>query len=372
MDCFGLSQQDYETFRDKLNLKVGGQRVPLMASIEVTMGCNLRCKHCYIPFSQRAGTCEQELTLPEFERIFDEIAAEGCLWLLLTGGEPFSRPDFLQIYDAAKRRGFILSVYTNGTLLTEEIADHLAEWRPFVVEISLYGATQETYERVTGIPGSYARCMQGIALLKSRGIPVNLKSVVLTINRHELEQMQALSAKLGCEFRYDPNINAGIQGDLYPTRLRLTPEEIVALEAADPKHAAAWRETFDRNLHIEFDRKKMYNCGAGLGGFHIDGYGRMSMCMSARYPYYDLRKDSFKKGWDEFFPSIRAMEYADDFECKDCPLRLACAQCPGNAMCEMGKPDVRVPFLCALTHRRYQEFNNGQLPVVREKVEIKE
>ena len=100
---------------------------------------------------------------------------EGCLWFLLTGGEPLVRRDFLEIYQYIKRKGLLATVFTNGTLLTPKIADVLAEWRPFAIEITLYGRTQETYERVTGIPGSHARCMRGIELIMERGLPLNLK-----------------------------------------------------------------------------------------------------------------------------------------------------------------------------------------------------
>jgi len=99
MDCFSLTDLDYETFRDQLNLKAGNQRIPLVVSVEVTLGCNLRCKHCYVPMAQRAGAKQGELTVAEYDRIFSEFAEEGCLWLLLTGGEPLLRPDILVFLD---------------------------------------------------------------------------------------------------------------------------------------------------------------------------------------------------------------------------------------------------------------------------------
>ena len=56
-------------------------------------------------------------------------------------------------------------------MITPKVADCLAEWRPFAIEITLYGRTRETYERITGVPGSYDRCMRGIRLLLDRGLP---------------------------------------------------------------------------------------------------------------------------------------------------------------------------------------------------------
>ena len=89
----------------------------------------------------------------------DEITEAGCLWLLFTGGEIFARGEFLDIYTHAKQKGLLVTLFTNGTLINPKIADFLVHWRPFAIEITLYGRTKETYERVTGIPGSYERCM---------------------------------------------------------------------------------------------------------------------------------------------------------------------------------------------------------------------
>src|SRR5262249_52287734 len=91
-----------------------------------------------------------ELTTAEHRRILDEMAAAGCLWLLYTGGEIFARRDFLDIYTHARRNGFIVTLFTNATLITGKIADCLTEFRPLAVEVTLYGRTRETYERLTG------------------------------------------------------------------------------------------------------------------------------------------------------------------------------------------------------------------------------
>lgn len=361
MDCFSQTAIDYETFRNELNLKVGNQRVPLMASVEVTMGCNLRCKHCYVPIAQRVGPTEKELSLAEFERIFDEFVEEGVLWLLLTGGEPFERPDFLQIYDAAKRRGFILSLFTNGTHLTEEIVDHLAEWRPFDIEITLYGATEETYERVTGVPGSYARCMRGIELVLARNLHLKLKTVLMTLNQHELEGMKQFSADLGVDFRYDAVINPGIDGSLRPLQYRISPAQIIELESRDPKLEDAWRKNLQINYRASYDRTKKFICAAGLGGFHMDAYGRASLCMTARQPYFDLRQGSFHDCWQDFMLKAREGEYSPGFECRGCELRSICGQCPGMAQNEFGQDEQKVPFLCELAHLRYNYYLNGRL-----------
>ena len=113
------------------------------------------------------------------------------------------RDSFDTVYRAARERGLLVTVMTNGTLLTPEIADLFVELRPRAIEITMYGATEETYERVTQAPGSFARFRRALDLLRERSLPLMLKSVLLTLNRHELAMMRALAREFTATFRYD-------------------------------------------------------------------------------------------------------------------------------------------------------------------------
>src|SRR4029453_13908837 len=159
----------YGEFSQTFHRRTMREHLPLSGTIEVTRRCPLTCVHCYnnLPLADGAGA-STELTYAEHCRILDELADAGCLWLLFTGGEIFARRDFLDIYTYAKKKGFLITLFTNGTLITPRIADYLAVWRPFSIEITLYGLTKETYERLTGIPGSFEKCMRGIRLLRER------------------------------------------------------------------------------------------------------------------------------------------------------------------------------------------------------------
>ena len=357
MECSSINFLNYGDFSERLHHKLSQDHIPLNGSLEVTMRCNLRCEHCYLPLSQRKGSSQGELSFVEIQRIFSEISEAGCLWLLLTGGEPFLRQDFLQIYDDAKHKGFITTIFTNGTLVTERIADHLAEWRPFEIEVSLYGATQATYERVTGVPGSFARCMRGIELILERGLPLQLKSVLMTLNQQELIEMQQLSQSLGLRFRFDPVINAGIDGNLHPIQYRLPPEQIVSIEAEDPERAKQWPEVYAESRDVKIDTRQMYVCGAGQTAFHIDAEGKLCLCLSTRSPNYDLRQGSFKEGWSRFLPGVRSLESSPAYECLGCKLRIVCAQCPAMGLTEFGDAEAKVPFLCQLAHLRQEAFD---------------
>src|ERR1700722_5241974 len=186
-----MQQLSYQDFSASLHGSLFSQRIPINGTIEVTRRCPLTCLHCYnnLPL-QDLDARASELTYEEHCRILDEIVEAGCLWLLYTGGEIFARKDFLDIFTYAKRRGLLITLFTNGTLITPKIADYLTQYRPFGIEITLYGRTEETYERLTGVSGSYAKCLQGIKLLMERKLPLKLKTVAVTVNKHEIWEMK--------------------------------------------------------------------------------------------------------------------------------------------------------------------------------------
>jgi radical SAM protein with 4Fe4S-binding SPASM domain len=346
MDCPHIPELNASEFGDLLRASIGRQRIPVSGSMELTFRCNLRCAHCYVAHGHCGTSGQAELSDKETCDILDQLADEGCLWLLLTGGEPLLRPDFLDVYTYAKRKGFLVTLFTNGTLLTPRIADHLAEWPPRQVEITLYGRTHETYERVTGVPGSYARCMRGIELLLERGVPLGLKTMLLTLNKHELRDMQAYARELGLRFRYDAKVNAGLGGTRAPLAYRLDPEEIVQYELADAARLEDLRQFCERFVGKAVNGRHLYSCGAGLRSFHIDPYGKLSVCMMSRVPSYDLRCGSFREGWREF----RDQEPQGDYRCSQCELLSLCGQCPGWARLENGDPEQPVAFLCRVAH----------------------
>lgn len=358
MACAALPELSYSEFGRHLNARLEGRRVPLMGSFELTFRCNLRCRHCYLDGQHDGVAGQAELSYDEIRGIFDQVADAGCLWFLLTGGEPLARPDFAEIYTYAVRKGFLVSLFTNGTLLTPRIADLIAEYKPFKVEITLYGYTQATYERITGIPGSHRRCMQGIELLLERGIRLNLKTMLMTLNRHELEDMEAYAARLGADFRFDPLLNAGVEGAHDPLAYRLSPEEIVQIEFARPQLMAVWHQMRERYSDHYPEPDALYNCGAGLTSFHIDPYGKLSLCLLARAPGYDLRAGTFGEGWDGPLRAERFRKRQAPSPCATCDLLPLCGQCPALAALEWSDAEQRVDFCCQLGHLRAQALQN--------------
>ena len=142
-----------------------------------------------------------------------------------------------------------------------------------------------------------------------------------------------------------------------PTALRLSPEEAVAFEEADPERMESWAVFCKQYLGPRRNSERLYTCGAGRKSFHIDPYGMLSVCMSARHPSSDLRRGSFREAWDEFVPGVIGQPRLKENECTTCELLGLCGQCPGWApfrtwvACE-----ARVAYLCEVAHAESHAF----------------
>jgi radical SAM protein with 4Fe4S-binding SPASM domain len=350
-----MENERYEAWSLRLHKNGVARRTPLNGTIEVTRRCNLSCAHCYtnLPVGARKAK-ERELSTKEHSRLIDEMAESGCLWLLFTGGEIFVREDFLDIYSHAKERGLIVTLFTNGTLITPEIADYLAEWRPFSIEVTLYGRTRETYEGVTGVRGSYDRCLGGIQLLIERSLPLALKSLALRSNAHELRDMKRfVEDDLGLEFRFDAMLNPRIDGSRRPLALRLSPEAVVRLDLEDGTRGREWQRFC---AHFTGpgprDRESLYQCGGALHSFAVTPEGTLVPCVLSRRSGYDLRDGSFREGWHRFLGPLREEKARRQTRCSACRIKAMCGMCPANGELEQGDPEEPVEFLCRVAHLR--------------------
>jgi radical SAM protein with 4Fe4S-binding SPASM domain len=357
-----VQAQGYADFSRQFHAHLARHRVPADVTVEVTRRCPLACAHCYnnLPMGDQAAR-RGELTLDEHRRLLDELADAGTLWLLYTGGEIFARHDFLDIYTEAKRRGFIVTLFTNGTLITPRIADHLAEWRPFAIEITLYGATRETYEALTGVPGSYDKCLRGIRLLLERGLPLALKTVAVSINKHEVGAMKRLAADLGVRFKFDAMMSPRIDCGQSPLAVRLEPWEIVKMDLEDARRVADWRRLAERFRQIvaqdAYREEHVYHCGAGVRSCAVDPEGRLSLCVLSHADTYDWRRGNLREGWERFLREVRVRPAARVTKCTRCGIRDLCGMCPANGELEAGDPEAPVDFLCHVAHLRARSMD---------------
>jgi len=352
-----MEQLSYGAFSADLHQKQAGQRAPMQVSIEVTRRCPLECQHCYnnLPMGDQDAR-SREMTTEEHFRMLDELVEMGCFWLLYTGGEIFARKDFLEIYTYAKQKGFLITLFTNGTLITEKIADYLVEWPPFAIEITLYGRTRETYEALTMIPGSYDRCLRGIKLLRERGLPLKLKTVATSINKHEVVAMRQFAEdELGVEFKMDGQINPRIDCSQSPLAVRLTPEEVVALDMHAPKGVSEYRRLAKHDMenppNLTYD-DTVYFCGGGMNTFAINAYGEMGICVISQQETFDIRQSGLRPAWENSLFELRKRKRTRVTKCLQCRIQSLCGMCPANGEMENGDRESPVSFLCHVAHLR--------------------
>ena len=349
MDCPQTEMIEKTDFFERI--KNSGKRIPLSGSLEVTFRCNLRCAHCYLGDNRSGVPEQQELSKEEIFGILDQIADAGTLWFLLTGGEPFVRPDFMDIYRYAVHKGLLVTIFTNGTLLTPKIVAELAEFPPLLVEVTLYGATQATYERITGIPGSYERCLRGIDLLLERGIPLKLKTIVMRWNYDEFEAIKAFTASKGVDFRYDASLVGAMTNGHGPLPLRIKPEEVIALEESNIEMQTELQALLDRTGGKP-DNHKLYKCGAGLNSFHIDPYGFLFPCILSRAQNYNLLQGKFTDGWGIFLDQLRSQPSQPNEICDQCNYLILCRNCPGKSHLEHSNMYKPIEYFCQVGHLR--------------------
>lgn len=355
-DCPAIPIDPYSSFSRRVLGDVVQRRLPLIGALELTFRCNLRCVHCY------CEGCEtgRELDIDEYRRIIGELADAGCMWVLVTGGEPLLRKDFREIYSSLRQHGILPVLFTNATLVTPEMARFIAEWRPFNLEVSVYGATEETYENITGVEGSFQRCIDGIENLLAEGLRPGLKTMVIEANLDELEALYELAAGYGLPFRFDALLNATLGEGLGPTELRLPPETVLELDCRFSERRDTWSQFIDK-FGDNPPSETFFSCGAGINAFHIDPFGRLYPCTLARKEHYDLRSGSFIEGWNGKIRELRWRKPAGRHRCGECRLRSLCGCCPGRASLETGDPGGRIQYLCQVAALRAREFGDAEI-----------
>lgn len=341
----------YGAFTSQIRQAAISARRPLSVAVELTHRCPLSCRHCYNNLPQGDAASSRELTVAEHQRFVDELAEIGCLWLLYTGGEIFARKDFFPIYDHAHDRGMLVTLFTNGVLVNERAVEHLSQRRPFSIEITVYGASNATYERMTGLRDGYDRCLRAIELLSAARLPLKLKTVPTTHNVEDVGALRQFAERLGVPFKFDALVNPRTDCSSSPLSVRLSADAIVSLDLQDPRRVEAWRAL---QLHAPAaEPNRQYHCGAGVTSFALDPYGRISMCVLSAREFYDWRKGSVKAAWEGFLRNVRDRPISRPTKCNHCALKSMCGMCPANAeMHSSGDPEEPVEFLCEVAHLR--------------------
>lgn len=184
----------YQLYSNYLFAKAGGQGIPLSGTFELTARCNLDCRMCYIhKRANDAAVLRRERSAADWLALAQDCQKAGTLLLLLTGGEPFLRPDFREIYTGCRRLGLMVSINTNATLIDDDTIAFLAADPPARVNITLYGASPDTYGALCGDRTAYDRAVHAILGLKQAGVLVKLNFSVTPVNAADAAAVYAFA-----------------------------------------------------------------------------------------------------------------------------------------------------------------------------------
>ena len=346
---------EYGPLVRELHRLAAQNRQPVNGTFELTERCNLACKMCYIHRGEDDKAQQStELSAAVWLELARQGVDNGMVFLLLTGGEPLLRPDFFKIYTPLTKMGLLVTLFTNGTLITENIAARLAEAPPSRTEITLYGATAETYEAVTGVPGSFKRCLEGIEALVKYKIPLGLKSTLTRKNVHELEAMRQMAKDWGLPFSADWLLAVRRDGTGSGAgECRLPAADCVELEAASRASATDRVEAALREGPIENDVN--FYCQAGRAAFVINHTGEMNTCVLLDRPSARPLDTGFMRAWEEV---QRYIDTAPSLHttCLACAGRSYCPRCPAWSQLESKTLNEPVPYLCQIAFARKELY----------------
>jgi radical SAM protein with 4Fe4S-binding SPASM domain len=347
---------------NQLSTNAIAREVPIAAAFELTARCNFKCKMCYVCHSPSDKTISAaELTASEWIEIGKQARDSGLFFLTLTGGEVFLRSDFQEIYQAYSEMGFNITIYTNASLITTEKARWLGKIPPSKVSVTVYGASPDTYQKVTGYREGYDKTLRGIEALKEENILVLIRTTVVQDNYKEFQQLNALATRYGSEL--------GIVNYVSPTRqdcgnnpltARLSPELCAAYEKEAEQYKLNLNYEMTQDL-AELNRKALakeqlsnkrsaFKCQAGKCGFWINWKGYVTPCGLLDIPCEKITGDGFGAAWERL--KIECLEVPICKECQECSIKEYCMSCPARLMTETGAFDKPASYLCDTARNR--------------------
>jgi MoaA/NifB/PqqE/SkfB family radical SAM enzyme len=295
---------------DAIIQKTWQENILYSVLLELSYRCNLDCFFCYND-RELAGDA---LTTEQYLSLLQDLRDLQVMNLVLSGGEPLVHPDFFTIGGRARELGFVTRVKTNGHSLRGRLARRLeAEVTPFLVDISLHGATAPTHDRQTRVAGSFDRLMVNVPELLDLGLRLRFNCTLTTINEHEVEALFELADSLGIDLEFNTSVSPRDDGDTEPLRIAPSREARrrlfrVQLErAGTPEIAPA----ADRELGDAVpDAGK--SCGVGSATLTVDPVGNVLPCVQWRQPVGNLHRQSVREIWESSLALRRVRRTAQE------------------------------------------------------------
>ena len=347
-------QIETNTIEKTMLRRASAAQRPITGTLELLPICNMNCDMCYIRLSRTEMEKKGRMrTADEWISMGEEMERAGVLFLLLTGGEPLLFPDFRRLYLSLRERWIILTVNTNGTLIDADWAAFFGENKPRRINITLYGADDRAYETLCHYPGGFEKTVQGIRLLKERGVDVKINGSVTKSNRNDMEKIYSIGRELGAPVHMDTYMLPGIHERKLPfeAQSRLEPEEAAAAEMEMLRNEM---NPEDLRMYVQqmlLQIKKEGNvysegitCMAGNCSFAVNWQGEMRPCVTLEEPSVPVFETGFLSAWQQISEKVKA--YRVNEKCRQCRLRPVCKTCVASARLETGEYDGLPEYLC--------------------------
>ena len=340
----------YGAFSQRVHEQAAAHQRVIKAQLELTYRCNLHCRHCYTDPYNSKEFFPRELALDEIHRLLDEMQQIGIVWLNLTGGDIFMHPQFFEIYEAAVGKGFLLQLYTTGTLFTKDTIERLQQMPPFTIDISCHSVTEEPFDWFTQVPGSFRSFIRGLELLKDSGLPFALKTKAMNWNRGAMPAIRQFVESFGQEFGFTTSLSPRLNGDLSSLTYRVAAGDVVALHE-DERAADGDKERCGLSTDLPSPgTDRLYRCGCGTDTIHINAWGELGTCTLQYERRVSLRANPLADAIELLFREIRGLKYEGDSSCLTCDVHTFCDKKPSDARWECGTAEAPIPYDCDVAH----------------------
>ncbi len=341
-----------------IHAKCAKAGIPASATFELTSDCNFNCKMCYIhsPDREKSGG---ELSAAEWISLGNQARELGVIFLLLTGGEPLLRKDFPEIYTALKKMGFIISINTNGSLLCGEIEELFRNNPPSRLNVSLYGADNETYSRLCGAP-RFERVIENIGRMRDIGIDVKINCSITPENCEDIEKIYELTKALGLHIKLTTYMYPPVRKDSGSTGFnpcRLSARQaayyrvrysLLSLGADEfLRRSDSLNELFEAEDECVDEGDRGVRCRAGRSALWVDRLGNVYPCGMLA----EKSCNAVEKGLAECWRTVRAetSRIKTPLKCAACKYRQLCPACAASCKCETGSFDAPPEYLCEMS-----------------------
>ena len=294
------------------------------------------------------------LSTEQIKAIIDKLFDAGVLFLYFTGGEIFTRTDFLTIYKYAKRKGFIVELLTNGTLITQEAIDVFEELPPASISISMYGKDEESYQRVTGKKGMYNKVINTFELLFQHEIHFEIKYIGMQENQDDFFEIRSLAEKYGAEFSYSMELFPTLNGNGCTKNHMISLEKIIEIESKIPGKKEEYRKLAEiENPFKNRQEIPLYLCDMAISNFLVDYQGYINPCHKCRMKKWNLLTDDFETAWNDY-ASLLKERASKNNKCLKCKYLMMCSPCVVVNYLSTGDYNKPAETVCRLTQMRVE------------------